>query len=282
MNNSLFALETAFAFIESEGLTFSVVSGEAVVTGYSGADERIEIPEYFECYPVTEVRDNAFYNNDSLKEVCICDNVTCIGHHCFYACTSLEKVRLPSGLMELGEGCFCGCDSLESIELPDSLRALSDSCFRACGKLREITLPIRLERIGELCFSGCESLKEIKTGDSIAEIGGGAFFMCPELRSIRIPPSCKQIGVQALGYDCQGNEIIRNTELAIIGERGTAAHNYAAENGIRFEEQTEALSGAYPKLKTAERADLPFWAGAAVFGALTAALFRCFILHKSR
>lgn len=262
------------------GLTFSVVNGEAAVTGCTGEPENIDIPEFFGCYPVTELRDNAFYNNDSLKEVNVSGNVSSIGHHCFYACTALERVKLTTGLVSIGEGCFCGCDSLTDIAIPDTVRELPDSCFRACGNLSGITLPNSLRSIGDLCFSGCEQLKSVKTGGELAEIGCGAFYMCPKLMSIRIPSACKSIGDQALGYGCRGNEPVRNERLTILGVSGSAAEEYASENGIGFAEfsETAGTVGSAPWITAKNTA--PLWTGAAVFTVLAVTLIRCFILHK--
>ena len=270
---------------ESNGLLFSVVNGEATVTGCTGEPERVVIPDFFGCYPVTELRDNAFCNCDSLTEIIISQNVRKIGHHCFYACSALERAELPAELGEIGADCFCGCTDLESIELPETLRSLPESCFRACLSLEELDLPGGLESIGELCFSDCENMKSMDVGGNIRSIGSGAFFMCRNLSSIRVPSSCEVIGAQALGYDCNGNELIKNEKLVIIGEKGSAAQKYARENGFDFSVQGEAAE-AFAAV-TSERKRLSDYqgfllSGAVVLAAFSAVVIRCFILHKRR
>ena len=126
--------------------------------------------------------------------------------------------------------CFCGCDRLEYIVLPESIKALPESCFRACFSLENLILPDELESIGEFCFSDCESMNDISIGENIRSIGNGAFFMCHKLNSIHIPSTCKIIGAQALGYDSNGNELVRNEKFLITGEIGSVAQIYALEN----------------------------------------------------
>ncbi len=266
-------------------LLFSVVNGEATVTGYEGEPVSIVIPDFFGCYPVTELRDNAFCNCATLKEICISQNVRKIGHHCFYACSHLKRAELPAGLIEIGAGCFCGCDRLVDIELPEMLKALPESCFRACLSLEELTLPKGLESIGGLCFSDCEKLSRVNVGESIGSIGDGAFFMCPELTDIYLPPACESIGFRALGYGCSGIELTKNDELRITGERGSAAQKYALENGFLFSERKEAAeafaSVSYVLKSNADMHEL-ILSGAIVLAAFTAVVIRCFILHKRK
>lgn len=278
MNGSAFSSE-------SNGLLFSVMNGEATVTGFTGEPISICIPDFFSCYPVTELRDNAFCNCNTLKEITISQNVRKIGHHCFYACSHLEKAELPSELSEIGEGCFCGCDRLAEIELPHTLMALPESCFRACLSLEELTLPSGLESIGELCFSDCESLSRVTVGENVASIGSGAFFMCGKLKSIYIPPNCEKIGAQALGYDCNGIELTKNEKLLILGMKNTAAQRYACENGFAFsehEQACEAFASVSSECKNSADMHELILSGAIVLTAFTAVVIRCFILHKRK
>ncbi|MBP5577901.1 MAG: leucine-rich repeat domain-containing protein [Ruminococcus sp.] len=240
---AVFLLMTAaFSALGAEKgeLEYSIIGGEAVLIGFNGEPTELDIPDFIGCYPVTEVRDNAFYNCTSLKRITLPDSVTRIGHHCFYGCYSLESASLPEGLTEIGEGCFCGCTGLASAELPDTLEILPDSCFRACTSLTEIKLPHQLKSIGNFCFAGCTSLEVPETWCELLSVGERAFFMCDRLESIYIPPSCTSLGSQAVGYTCDGNMVLRQRALIIKGVNGSAAERYAEENGLRFYEMEAA------------------------------------------
>ncbi len=225
---------------ENEELEYSIIGGEAVITGFKGEPTELEIPDFIGCYPVTEVRDNAFYNCASLKRITLPETVTKIGHHSFYGCYSLKNVVLPEKLADIGEGCFCGCTGLLSADIPDTLEILPDSCFRACTSLAEIKLPDQLKEIGNFCFAGCTSLENAETGEKLLSVGERAFFMCDKLKSLYIPSDCTDIGSQAVGYTCDGNVLLRQRELLIKGASGSAAESYAEENGLRFYETEQA------------------------------------------
>ena len=268
------APETPPATNEISGYEYTVIDGEVTVVGFTGEPVYIDIPGFIEGCPVTEIRDNAFYNCHSLKSIKLPDTVLKIGHHSFYACYELESVILPDGLEEIGMGCFCGCGELSYVELPDTLKVLPDSCFRACASLTAVTLPQELETIEKLCFSGCRELRSVETGDSLADIGERAFYMCGGLGYVYIPPSVKNIGTEALGYDCDGNMLIKHTEMIIAGAEGSAAERYAEENGMVFAEGDRSV-GAFAEIGiNDDPSGIPAaaWWGLAVFAATGAAV----------
>ena len=252
-----------------EGCKHSIIDGEAVIIGFSGEPEHLQIPDFIEGCPVTEIRDNAFYNCGSLISVELPDTLMKIGHHSFYACNSLESVALPEGLEQLGAGCFCGCTAMKYAEIPESLVELPDSCFRACSSLSEITLPDKLESIGQLCFAGCIELKSAELPESLGVIGEKAFYMCDRLRRIYLPPSVGLIGDKALGYTCDGNSISRTADMLIISRKDTAAENYAEDNGFCFAEGGMSDGRTEEHRPWLSSSDIPYTAALAVFGTLT-------------
>lgn len=249
---------------------YTIIDGEATIVGYTGKPVYIDIPGFIEGCPVTEVRDNAFYNCNSLKWIKLPDTVERIGHHSFYACYELETVELPEGLEEIGMGCFCGCASLSCAELPGTLRVLPDSCFRACTSLTDVELPMGLETVDKFCFSGCTELRTVETGDCLVNIGERAFYQCREIETIYIPPTVETIGDEALGYDCDGNLLIKQTDLVITGEPCTAAERYARDNGLTFC-VGEPSAAAFAELRTVDD-EVPFaaWLGLIFFGTIAA------------
>lgn len=263
-----FALSGTAASVSEEGCRHSIIDGEAVIVGFSGEPAHLHIPDFIEGCPVTEIRDNAFYNCGSLISIELPDTLVKIGHHSFYACTSLESVSLPEGLEEIGAGCFCGCTALNRAELPESLGELPDSCFRACTSLGEITLPDKLESIGQLCFAGCMELRTAELPETLGVIGAKAFYMCDRLRRIYIPPSVGLICDKALGYTCDGNSIRRTEDMLIIGSEYTAAERYAEDNGFDFAEGSASDSGAEAGRAWLRSSDIPYAAALAVFGTL--------------
>lgn len=227
---------------EAEDFTYTVIGQEVTVTGFKGEPECIEIPADIGGLPVTEVRDNAFYCCTSLRRITLPDSVKTMGHHCFYGCSALEEAVLPRELNSVGMGCFEGCVSLKTLTLPDGLAVLPDSCFRRCSSLTDLVLPQSITEVEKFCFCGCSSLRYISLGGRLKSIGTGTFYQCESLDTVYIPPSVTDIGAEAFGYTTGG----KTTGITIIGEEGSAAEDYADENGAVFSASPETVQAFDP------------------------------------
>ncbi|WP_028518729.1 leucine-rich repeat domain-containing protein [Ruminococcus flavefaciens] len=263
----LIAVDTVKSAAADTGYEYTIINGEAVIVGYKGEPEYIEIPEFIESCPVIEVRDNAFYNCHSLKGAVLPDTVLKIGHHSFYACYELESIRLPAELEEIGMGCFCGCAALKEIELPETLDIIPDSCFRACTSLTEITLPQEIKVIEKFAFAGCTGLESADLGKSLMAVGERAFYMCSKLQSAVLPQTCYDIGKQAFGYTCDGNKMAVKTDMTLIGSSESAAESYAKENGIRFAESHDTADAFAESVSIEKSRKAPDWVSWLVLGA---------------
>ena len=105
---------------------------------------RLEIPEYINGYPVTE-----------------------IGETAFSSCYILKEIKIPEGVTKIGRLAFSDCVCLEIVEIPDSLITIEDRAFEGCDSLRSITLPSGLNEVGEKVFAGCIFLKNVHIPSSI-------------------------------------------------------------------------------------------------------------------
>lgn len=226
---------TAASAEEKTGYVYTIIDNQTTITGFEGEPTSIEIPETVEGCRVVELRDNAFYECSSLKQISLPDTVEKIGHHCFYGCSSLESIVIPNSVTELGMGSFCGCSSLSSAIIPESLDRLPESCFRSCTDLRTITIPDSVSEIGDFCFSGCTSLSAVSLGESTKLIGDCAFYMCSSMKSIYIPGSVESMGLCSVGYTPTNDGSQQIEGFTVIGEKKSAARTYADENHLTFE-----------------------------------------------
>ncbi|MDE6585962.1 MAG: leucine-rich repeat protein, partial [Clostridia bacterium] len=130
-----------------EAFNFTVVSGEAHITGINGtAPDTLIIPSYIEEYPVTKICAGAFENCSSdiklnvsyLKE---------IEENAFSGCTNLTEVYLTR-INAIGENAFANCTALKSVKI-DGVTDIGAYAFNGCTALKEITLPDCVESIGE-------------------------------------------------------------------------------------------------------------------------------------
>lgn len=99
------------------------------------------------------------------------------------------------------------------------------------GQWDSVTIPSEIDgktvqTIAASSFRDAENIKTAEIKDGVTEIGATAFMNCTALDGIFIPSSVTAIGSQAF-YGC-------NENLVIYCESGSAAHQYAIDNNIKF------------------------------------------------
>lgn len=102
----------------------------------------------------------------------------------------------------IGAGAFEGAN-ISSVSIPSGVTKIGQMSFSDCSKLSSVSLPSDLISIGDCAFDGCSSLKSITIPDSVTSIGDNAFDGCDD--------------------------------LTIRCSNGSAAHEYAIENNIKFD-----------------------------------------------
>ncbi|MBQ9132734.1 MAG: leucine-rich repeat protein [Clostridia bacterium] len=89
--------------------TYVIEDGKAVITGYTGNEVDLEIPERLDGYPVVAIGERAFEKMLRLKSVMIPDSVTSIGWFAFSGCIALETVSVPASVVHIDYGAFLNC-----------------------------------------------------------------------------------------------------------------------------------------------------------------------------
>ena len=84
------------------------------------------------------------------------------------------------------------------------------------------------------------NIKSVVIEDSVTSIGSSAFDKCTGLTSVIIPDSVTSIGFGSLGYNWGRKKI---DGLTIYGVPGSAAEQYANDNGFTFIEYVDAAIG---------------------------------------
>lgn len=141
---------------------------EVVVTGYSGSQRDVTIPDEVtyksEFYNVVGIGSNAFKDNTNLKSVTIPYGLWYITAYAFYGCTSLTSVSLPEGFSSIGTVAFYNCTSLTSITIPgDDLRYtnIKEMAFYGCTSLKTVTVCGVGITIGKDAFKGCTNMTDV-------------------------------------------------------------------------------------------------------------------------
>lgn len=121
----------------SDGLKVNQATG--TITGYTGTDDYVIIPEYYnigdgDVVKITGILSYAFKGNTSIKAVRLSDFVTEIPDNAFEGCSSLLGVN-GGDITSIGEEAFKGCTSLENCLVDNQVVYLGNNAFEGCDRL---------------------------------------------------------------------------------------------------------------------------------------------------
>ncbi len=158
----------AQTYAAENGILFEVVEAEepeytysisydfmAVITGYTGEDNKLVLPSELGGYPVGYIGDYAFENRTTLLEVTLPATLKRIGTGAFSGCTSLWDVVIPQGVTEICDSAFYGCTGMTGTELPDSVTSIGGFAYYGCSHLKKAIIPESVTSIGARAFHEC-------------------------------------------------------------------------------------------------------------------------------
>ena len=213
---------------------------------YCGTENTVlNVPEN-----VTVIGENAFAEHAELQEINIPEGVTAIGNAAFSACTGLQSITLPPALDAIAPGTFAGCSALESLVIPETVTAIGAEAFSRCTALQTLSIPKTVQSVGENAFRGNLWLES--AGDFVTVGDGVLYLFQGRQKRVRIPANAKTVCKNAVSGDkivevsipaqvqklAPGAVDCKNAVIA--GTPGSAAAQYAQENGIPFRDITAA------------------------------------------
>ncbi len=214
------------------------------ITKYNGSAANVTIPSEIDGYKVLSIGNYAFYNCTSMESVTVSNSIGYIGLGAFSGCTNLKNIDIRTSggnTIYIYDGAFHGCTSLDNVVIPGSVRFISQttgSTFAGCTNLKSVVIENGVTTIVQAIFENCVNLENVTIPNTVTEIYPLAFIGCTKLKSITIPRSVKTIVKSAgktMGYyrDSDYN-YIKIADFTIKGYKGTAAEEYAKENGFKF------------------------------------------------
>lgn len=198
--------------------TFRKQPAYVTITGFTGTQTELVIPDYIDGLPVAKINSGAFEDAPALKKLTLpktladyngafrgCKNLETVvipeglcklDDLAFSDCPKLKNVKLPSTVEYIGHNAFSYCPSLTSINIPSKVKVIRENAFNSSG-LKSLTLPSSVKEIASYAFASCTALASVTLSKGLEEIGEGAFYGCSSLKSITIPEGTKSIETRA-------------------------------------------------------------------------------------
>lgn len=105
------------ALAESDEFLYEQVDNGVYISGYTGAETMLILPEEIDGQPVVGVASGAFAGNSTIVELFVPDSYKAIDEEAFAGCTALRDIYLGSGIEALNARAFADCPMLLSVSL---------------------------------------------------------------------------------------------------------------------------------------------------------------------
>src|ERR1035437_2131053 len=220
------AVRAQFTFVTNANNTITI-------TGYTGFDTDVSIPETINGLRVTGIGNYAFGSRYDLESIVISDTVTNIGANALLYCglitisvatnnsayCSVDGVlfnkrrtvlvrfpprktggyAIPTTVASVGDSAFDDC-MLTNVTVPASVTKLGNDVFGDCQFLTSVAILGPVTSIGNASFAGCWSLTKVTLPNTITSFGDSAFASCVALPRISMPSGLRNIGDSAFNY----------------------------------------------------------------------------------
>jgi len=226
---------------------YTVANGKTTITRYTGSDANVVIPSTIAGYPVTEIADNTFFSNSSLKSIYIPESVTSIGPYAFIYSNEITDMRVAPdnpNYCSVGGVIFNKAKTTlvsyppkkpgTSYKIPDGVTVIEARAFEAAVLLTAIEIPESVRNIRHYAFTGCASLTTITIPEGVTAIGAQAFENCTSLVKLVMPISVTSIGTNFSGSGFRDDLFPSTPLVSIHGYRGSLAESYASKYSIPF------------------------------------------------
>ena len=124
----------------TSGLTYEDNGDSVTITGYTGNEASVVIPNEIEGKPVTAIGKAAFFNCGNLTSIEIPEGIESIGVQAFQLCKKLESVKIPASVISIEERAFQSCSNLDSVTFAEGsrLETINNFAFNDCGTADDI------------------------------------------------------------------------------------------------------------------------------------------------
>jgi hypothetical protein len=189
------------------GVSGSLVGSSWVINDGAGATGAVEIPGYYQGYPVS-IATFCFRNNTAITSLSLNEGITSIGAEAFNGCSGLSgTLTIPSSVTSIGDLAFYNCNGFGGdLTIPSGVTSIGSRAFYLChGFSGALTIPSSVKSIGDYAFAFCLGLSgDLTIPSSVTSIGDSVFNSCSGFTgNLTIPSGVTSIGESAFAY-CTG------------------------------------------------------------------------------
>lgn len=121
-SGEIFLTDFSISYVPSTATDFTyeiINNSEVTITGYTGLEAHVSVPQFIDSLPVTRVGSNAFFSKPNLVSVVLPTTTTEVDAGSFANSPNLVAVYLPPTVHTIGDGAFSDSSSLRIVPLPD-------------------------------------------------------------------------------------------------------------------------------------------------------------------
>lgn len=196
-----------------DGYEYTVINGDATITGYQGDGGHLTIPAAFSGMPVVAIAASSFADCDQITTVVIPDTVTSIGAYAFICCTALSSVTVGTGVAAVGEKAFKDCTALTQV----------------LWNAKNVNGILRYDNVFENAGTAGDGI-DVIFGDNVETIPNNFFRTGTDqvkLSDLTIGKNVKTIGVYALPHFV-GSALVIPDSVETIGECAFTAGTFTS------------------------------------------------------
>jgi uncharacterized repeat protein (TIGR02543 family) len=211
---------------------YSVVNGNATITGYTGAGGDITLPDTLNGFTVTAIGSNVFKDRPYITGVTIPDSVLIIGTSAFSGCSGLLSLSIGNYVTSIDLYAFAYCTGLTGrLTIPDSVITIGIEAFRDCTAVTEVTIGSGVTSIGNNAFFGLVSLTQynVSTDNSKFSSDSGVLFNKAKTELLHypiaktgsaytVPDSVTSIKYPGFSYCANLNSVTLGSGIKTIGD----------------------------------------------------------------
>ncbi len=182
--------------VRIQDFVYRLTAESAVLKSWNKTRATVELPNFVEGLPVTDIDPEAFSGCTALRDLSLPVEIQHLPMPELKRCRTLEAIRVSplhrdfssqDGILynkDKSELLDCPPARRKPVNVPETVRKIGKDAFSGCEELTKIRLPEQLEYIGEKAFSRCKKLRSLELSDSVYWIAPHALDFCTQLRTL--------------------------------------------------------------------------------------------------